>query len=224
MHHPRARRERASRWLFAMLAFTLAGCHSPGAYTSARPVATGAVFTGMALEPIVFLRNRTMTDVGPSATVLVRIGAHERVDVGLRFNGSTVGGDVKVAPYLGDRLAIAVLPGVRAGHGYWIHAPVLVSYDVTSWFRLIGTGGVAWSSKAYDSAGSTTMIAFEPIPVDTGAQPDGWHGRLGAGFELHSSRGFGVIPEITWLQATDRKAFSSVFLGLGITWGRVGYR
>lgn len=32
---------------------------------------------------------------------------------------------------------------------------------------------------------------------------------------------FGVIPEITWLQASDRKAFSSVFLGLGITFGRI---
>ena len=200
----------------------LAGCHSPGAYTSARPVATGAVFTGMALEPIVFLKNREMTDIGPSATVLVRIGAHERVDVGLRFNGGTVGGDVKVAPYLGDRLAIAVLPGVRAGRGYWVHAPVLVSYDLTSWFRVLGTAGVSWSSEAYAAGGN--VPALEPIPVDTGAKPDGWHGRLGAGFELHSSRGFGVLPEVTWLQASDRKAFSSVFLGLGITWGRVGFR
>ena len=222
MHQPRARREPQAPWrLCAVLTLALAGCHSPGAYTSARPVATGAIFTGVALEPIVFLRNRQMTDEGPSATGLVRIGLHERVDLGFRFNASTVGGDLKIAPYLGERLAIAVLPGARAGRGYWVHAPVLVSYDVTSWFRLLGTGGVAWSSKAYAAAGPTTIVALEPIPVDTGAKPDGWHGRLGAGFELHSSRGFGVIPEITWLQASDRKAFSSVFLGLGITFGRI---
>lgn len=49
-------------------------------------------------------------------------------------------------------------------------------------------------------------------------------GVLGAGVEIHSSKGFGVLPEVTYLQSVEPYAYSSLFLALGITFGRVDFR
>lgn len=208
----------------ALAALVAAGCHSPGLYTSARPVDTGSIMAGVALEPVVFLSSKEFSTIGPSATALLRVGTSKHTDLGIRFNAMTFGWDFKIAPYLSERWAFAVIPGGRAGQGYWFHAPAVVSYDATSWLRLVATGGVSLSHKAYASAGPETMIAISPIPVSGGGRPDGWHGRLGLGLDLHSERGFGVFPEVTYLQSTEPYAYSSLFLALGITFGRVGFR
>lgn len=201
------------------LATGLAGCHSPGLSTSARPVDTGSLFTGVALEPVVFLKNKQFPDIGPSATALLRVGTSKHTDVGIRFNLMMFGWDMKLAPYVTDKWAIAVIPGGRVGKGYWFHAPAVVSYEATSWLRLVGTTGVSYSAAAYSPAGPETLVAIEPLPSGPG-KPDGWHGRLGAGVELHSARGFGVFPEVTYLQSTQPYAYSSLFLAVGVTFGR----
>lgn len=127
-------------FLALALAVGLAGCHSPGLYTSARPVETGSLFAGVALEPVVFLKSKQFSDIGPSATALLRFGTSKHTDVGLRFNAMTVGWDMKVAPYVGQKWAVAVIPGGRAGQGYWFHAPAIVSYEATPWLRLLASG------------------------------------------------------------------------------------
>lgn len=207
----------------AMAAAGLAGCHSPGLYTSARPVDTGSLFAGVALEPVVFLKSKEFSDIGPTATAFLRLGTSKHTDIGIRANPMTIGWDVKVAPYLSEKWAVAFIPGGRAGKGYWFHAPAVVSYEATSWLRLVATAGVSLSHKAYESAGGETIIALSPIPVSGGGYPDGLHGRLGIGAELHSSRGFGIFPEVTYLQSTQPYAYSSLFLALGITFARIDF-
>ena len=203
-----------------LFAIGLEACHSPGLYTSARPIDPGALTTGVAVEPVVALKNEQMTDIGPSMTALLRLGTTTHSDVGARFNANMFGWDVKLAPYVGERLAIAIMPGGRVGRGVWFHAPALVSFDVTTWLRIFASTGVSLSHRAYAPAGSTTLVALSPIPVDSGARPDGWHGRIGAGLELHTLRGLGVTPEVTYLQSVEAGAFSSIFFAMGITFGR----
>jgi len=204
-----------------LLALGLVACHSPGLYTSARPLDPGAITAGVALEPIVALKNRNMTDIGPSMTALVRVGTSKHTDVGVRFNVNTFGWDLKIAPYVGERFAIAIVPGGRAGQGFWFHGPALASYDLTGWLRVFASAGVSLSHRAYRGAGPEAIIALDPIPVDTGVKPDGWHGRLGVGLELHTVRGLGVAPEVTYLQSVEPGAFSSLFFAMGITFARV---
>lgn len=222
MSHPE--RRLLDPTVVALAALVVAGCHSPGLYTSARPVETGSIMAGVALEPVVFLSSKEFSDIGPSATGLLRVGTSKHTDLGIRFNAMTFGWDFKIAPYLSERWAVAVIPGGRAGQGYWFHAPAVVSYDATSWLRLVATAGVSLSHKAYASGGGETVIGISPIPVSGGGRPDGWHGRLGFGLDVHSKRGFGVFPEVTYLQSTEPYAYSSLFLALGITLGRVDFR
>jgi hypothetical protein len=209
----------------ALAALVAAGCHSPGLYTSARPVETGSIMAGVALEPVVFLSSKEVSHVGPSATALLRVGTSKHTDFGIRFNAITFGWDFKIAPYLSDRWAIALIPGGRAGQGYWFHAPAVVSYDATSWLRLVATAGMSFSHNAYVlEGGGGGTFGITRVPISDGGWPDGWHGRLGLGLDLHSEGGFGVFPEVTYLQSTEPYAASSLFLALGVTFGRVGFR
>lgn len=205
----------------SLLAFcaAAAGCHSPGLATSARPVETGSLFTSVTVEPVVFLKNDRFPSIGPTATAHLRVGTSKHTDVGVRFNPTTFGWDLKIAPLVTDRWAVAFIPAGRVGKGYWFHAPAAISYEATPWLRVVAAAGFSFSHEAYASAGPETLVAIRPIPSGPG-EPDGWHGRLGAGVELHTLRGYGVFPEVTYLQSTQPYAYSSLFLSLGFTFGR----
>lgn len=151
----------------------------------------------------------------------LRVGVHDRVDVGARLilgTGGAVDAKVNLAP-LDAPYAVSLSVGLGAGgfligDGAWsLTAPVvaLASYDLTSWLTpYVGVGYAFWWHFGYDdgllAGAGPSRPGAAPTPAHYAARAGYGDGvlMLTVGSELHLDRQWSVLLEYGfWTQIVD---------------------
>lgn len=217
----------AGRWglgmgLWLASGLLLPGCPNPQTYGTPRTVAKGKVTHTVAVEGLYVggEATTTLTTVDPTTgdttteertedisigtptlpTYQIRIGASDRVDVGIKVaNLSSLGADVKLNPIRG-KFDLAVDPGLQwfgvtinesTSNVFYLHLPVLLGLNLTPDFSVVATPGLLYSVAAGSVEGGNTDGS------DAVFQSDGLAARLGLGFDIRISPSFALHPEAT---------------------------
>ena len=221
--------------IYLPLTMMHAGCVSPQTYGTPRTLPPGKISQTLALESVstvATLPSRsspTRANATPGLLAppfyMVRFGAGERTDIGLRTAKlGTWGFDVKVRLLQARTVDVAVNPmvqilfdGVTGPH---LHLPLVVGFNVTSDVTFVLTPGISYAG--FLRAGETANVDLgNTLTIDT----YGALARIGAGINLRLVRRFAIQPEVTLLrslQPSHDAPFSSitfVAFGLGFTWG-----
>lgn len=172
---------------------------------------------------------------GGMPLLLARYGVHQGCDVGARLSVGIVAADYKCIWYERGPVTVSGAPQLGyvytvgsdtySGDGVILSTPVLVSADVTSWFRVTVSPGVSFA------AGRVYLLSNDSIPWPNfgGEAPlrrsspvlDGMYARAGFALEVHSSF-FSVQPEVTFVQGVATlEPVRSLHTGLAFTFGAV---
>lgn len=131
----------------------------------------------------------------------VRIGLVDGIDIGLRLqNLDSIGADGKFRLVKG-RFDLALDPGLQ---GYYVsinstglgviylHAPVLLGFNVSENVSIILSPGVTFSVASANVANGSGVTGA--------ATATGFMGRLGLGFDFRVTSRFAIHPEVTVLK------------------------
>jgi len=186
----------------AVAALALTGCPSPSIYGTARTIPRGQIQQTVAVEGLGATTSGASGFVPTLPTYQFRIGLADNVDLGLRVpNLTSVGADVKINLLRGS-FDLAVDPsiqGIYAGVSdvnvglLWLHAPVILGFNLTQNFSIIATPGISYG--VYFAGDSTSSSSSSRTAYSTG----GFAGRLGVGFNIRVANTFSIQPEITAL-------------------------
>jgi hypothetical protein len=223
-----------------LMAFGLSGCPSFNMYGTARTVRPGRVQGGVAIEglgatPTAPASSGSATVVGgfvptlPSA--MLRVGVHDRVDLGFRLAGlSSLGFDTKVNFLRSRTFDMAVNPMIQGGYfgvvgsgsggtggaGFgivYMHLPLVFGINASDAFSLlfnVGASGAIAIGGASSSSSSGSATSF--------ATASGFLLRAGIGVNIRPMRVFAIQPELTLAYSFTGQAL--LFLpGIGFTFG-----
>lgn len=222
-----------------LMALGLSGCPSFNMYGTARTVRPGRVQGGVAIEglgaaPTAPASSGGATLVGgfvptlPSA--MLRVGVHDRVDLGFRLAGlSSLGFDTKINFLRSRTIDMAVNPMIQGGYfgivgatssgsagaGFgivYMHLPLVFGINASDAFSVLfnvgASGAVAVGGAGGSSGGSATSVA-------TGS---GFLLRAGIAANIRPMRVFAIQPELTLAYSFTGQAL--LFLpGIGFTFG-----
>lgn len=179
--------------LFAMLA---GGCvASPLGYATARTVAPQTVTHTVGFE------GNDDAKVPFLPTYIVRVGVHERVDLGFRVaNGIDVKANAIRTRYFDASFnpRVQVLPTRRDNLETYISLPVLLGLNPTAWLSLVGGAG--------------------PVFVYRTEKRQFFEGVLALDFH---SRAFAMQPAIAFTRGYSGDDPTHMILGIGFTFGGV---
>jgi hypothetical protein len=217
------------------MALGLGGCPSFNMYGTARTVRPGRVQGGVAIEGL----GATSFAAGPSAggfvptlpSAMLRVGVHDRVDLGFRLAGlSSLGFDTKVNFLRTPTFDMAVNPMLQGGYfgfvdgsssgtasaGFgilYMHLPLVFGInasDVFSFMFNVGVSGIVAFGGASTSSG--------PSAVTSLSVGNGFLIRAGIGANIRPLRVFAIQPELTMAYSVTGQGL--LFLpGVGFTFG-----
>ncbi len=194
--------------LVAAAASALAGCPSPNIYGTARTIPVGTIQHTASIDTIGISGSGGTFFTPTLPTYQLRLGVHDRVDLGFRLgNLTSLGFDAKVNLVRGP-FDLALAPGVQgiyisassgsssSGAGImYLNLPVILGFNLSQNFSLIATPGIAYAlGFSYDSVSSGDSARYTA---------DGFAARLGVGANIRASRFFSLQPEITALYFPD---------------------
>jgi hypothetical protein len=168
---------------------------------------------------------RDSTTLPTLPTYQLRIGAADRVDVGVRVaNLSSLGADVKWNFLKSSSFDMAIMPGAQffyistTGTGgtsnsvflFYGHVPLLLGVNLGETATLVFSPGAVFVAGSSATSTDTREAAFSSTGV--------W-GRFGFGVNIRASEKFAVQPEVTGMRAfTDAEAMMILF-GVGFSFG-----
>lgn len=217
------------------LALLATGCPNPNTYGTPRTTPAGRVQHTVAAEGISYKVQDSAQQGGETATgtfptfptYQLRVGVHDRVDIGARINNlSSVGADVKWNFLRSESFDMAVVPGFQVFHisgssagttsGYtqfYGNLPLVLGVNLADSVSLVPTAGVTYG---YNSATAVTDDSSAAASID------GLILRAGLGFNFRISPKFAMQPEVTMLQFLndDNEGKVRLFIfGLGFNFG-----
>lgn len=222
-----------------LMAVSLAGCPSFNMYGTARTVRPGRVQGGAAIEGLGAVATAAPASGGTGGSffaptlpsVMLRVGVHDRVDLGFRIAGlSSLGFDTKVNFVRSPTIDLAINPMIQGGYfgvagtgssgsgsaGFgvlYMHLPLVLGINANDVFSLlvnVGPSGIVafGGSSSSSSSGSVTSVA----------SGTGFLLRAGIGANIRPLRVFAIQPELTFAYSFTGQTL--LFLpGIGFTFG-----
>jgi hypothetical protein len=222
------------------------GCPNPQIYGTPRTTPVGKVQHTAAVEGFGYsvkypTPTATAADPNPVArasqsgtapnlpTYALRVGVHDRVDIGARVSNLTsIGADVKWNFIKGDTFDMAAVPGFQVFHisasggngdtaGYtqfYVNLPLVFGINLSDAVTVVPTAGMTWGNN------SASVVADDG--TEAASSVDGIMLRGGLGFNFRISPKFAMQPEITVLKFLNKSEDASVLLylfGLGFNFG-----
>jgi hypothetical protein len=245
---PQSKQKRWAAFVAAGGALFSTGCPNPNTYQSARTIPAGEVAHTFGFETmrarVKLTQTRvasdgtetqssgtTTTTVPTPPTYMLRVGALERLDFGLRLaNMSSLGLDAKFN-FVRGLFDVALDPGMQfyrvrissgpegnftddgavVGNVGWLHAPLLLFINATPSIGFGLTPGIsyAWASTDFQASDD----------IEVAVTHEGPSARLGIAVNVRTSERFSLQPELTMLRGLDDEANRLVFFGLGMNFG-----
>lgn len=205
------------------LGLVCTACPSPNTFTTPRTVPAGHVEHTIAVETIGAFANgdSLVSPVPPSYTA--RVGLADRVELGLHLSHmSSLGADFKWNPLRSEVFDLAIDPGfqgfyIATGDAsafiYYLHAPLLLGFNLGSSTTIVltpgvtllgGAASVSGNSSTYNGASTSSTTLF---------------GRLGFGVDFRFSQKFALEPEVTFLKSFESGGGTVMLAGLGFKFG-----
>jgi hypothetical protein len=215
-------------WLGLAGAPLMLGCTSPNTYATARTLSPGDVTHTVAVEGIGYHGSQGTGALPIMPTYVFRVGVIDRVDIGARVGSLTeLGADVKIN-FLRGPLDVAIAgggeafiewhyephgdrPPRRTGSRAFFHVPLILSYNFSRSFSLVGTPGIAYILGNKVSADFVRTMPFDGGTVAA---------RLGLGIDYRWNARRSLHPEVTVLQSTNNSA-TIVMFGIGFNFGGI---
>jgi hypothetical protein len=208
------------------------GCPNPNTYGTPRTTPSGKVAHTLALEGM-HLRGDTKSTSGGRTvtetksytfpmfpTYQLRVGLHDRVDLGFRVaNLSSLGLDVKINFLKSTSFDMAFDPGAQAFYiatdsgsfgVFYGHLPILLGLNLSENVTLVGSPGIVLvGATASSTSGGSDSIT----------SAGGVLGRFGIALNARTSRKFAIQPEITGMKQFNDVGGLIIVFGFGLNFG-----
>ena len=198
-----------------------AGCATPNLYTTPRAAPVGK-FTSVVAPQLV----RRLDPHTQAFSVLLgaRLGLAKRLDMGLRTNLASVGGDIKWNAVRTDFFDLALDSGIQVlPETLYVDMPILAGFNLGDDISLLASAGITLGNGEEPSMNSRETF-------DDGIRNHPPAGRVlirgGLGAQFRFTPRFAVVPEFTYLGPVDGgRAGTSEFInvGLGFCFGALPY-
>lgn len=197
------------------------GCAAPNLYTTPRATPVGKFSSVVAPQLVRRLDPRT-----DAFAVLLgaRLGLAKRLDMGLRTNLASVGGDIKWNAVRTDFFDLALDGGVQVlPETLYVDMPLLAGFNLSEDISLLASTGISLGNGEEPSMNSRETF-------DDGIRNHPPAGRVlirgGLGAQFRFTPHFAVVPEFTYLGPLDGgRTGTSEFInvGLGFCFGAQPY-
>jgi hypothetical protein len=206
----------------------LMGCPNPNTYGTPRTTPSGKVAHTLALEGM-HLRGDTTSNGRTESksytfpmfpTYQLRVGLHDRVDLGFRVaNLSSLGLDVKINFLKSTSFDMAFDPGAQAFYiatdsgsfgVFYGHLPILLGLNLSENVTLVGSPGIVLvGATASSTSGGSDSIT----------SAGGVLGRFGIALNARTSKKFAIQPEVTAMKQFNDVGGIIIVFGFGLNFG-----